>query len=158
MPTVRLSDYLSPENVFWDFSAADKPALLRTLADEIAHRETGVDADILLDLLEQRESVQSTGIGDGLALPHAMVPGAAKTRLFVFRVRPEIDYEALDGAPVDLVFLLLSPSDGLREHVRLLARIARILAKPDLLDRLRVAVRKEDAFQVLVDEDSRHVY
>jgi len=158
MPTVRLSDYLSSDHVFWDITASDKPALLRMLANEISRSEPGIDSDILLDLLQQRESVQSTGIGDGLALPHAMVPGATGTDLFVFRIRPELEYDALDGAPVDLVFLLISPSDGLREHVRLLARLARIVGQPDLLDRLRVAARAEDAYRVLVDEDSRHVY
>jgi len=158
MTTIRLSDYLDEENVLWDLSAPDKSTLLHTLAAEIARREPGVDADILLDLLEQRESLQSTGIGGGLALPHAMVPGAKKTSLFVGRVRPAVAYDALDGAPVDLLFLLLSPSDVLKEHVRLLARVARIVGQSDLLDRMRVAARPEDAYRIVLDEDARHVY
>lgn len=158
MPTVRLADYVTEECVFWGLAAPDKPTLLRDLADRIAAERPGVDADLLLDLLQQREDLQSTGIGDGLAMPHAMVPGAESTELFVARLSQSVEYESLDGEPIDIVFLLLSPADSLREHVRLLARIARIVGQSDLLDRLRGAARREDALAVLLDEDSRHVY
>jgi PTS system nitrogen regulatory IIA component len=158
MSTVRLADYLAEDHLFWDLSAPDKDSLLRAMAARIVSHQPGVDADMLLDLLLQREAVQSTGIGDGLALPHAMVPGTETTALYVGRVTPAVEYEALDDAPVDLVFLLLSPSDGLKQHVRLLARVARIIGQSDLLDRLRVAARVEDAYGILLDEDSRHVY
>jgi len=158
MPSVRLADFVTEQSVFWDLTAPDKASLLRALADRIAAERPGVEADILLDLLEQRESVQSTGIGQGLAMPHAMVPGAEKSSLFVARATPPVDYDALDGDPVDLILLLLSPAEGLREHIRLLARVARIADQPDFLDRLRMAARREDALAVLLDEDSRHVY
>jgi len=158
MPTVRLAGYVSPDNFFWDLSAPDKAALLRTMAARITVRQPGVDAEILVDLLEQRESIQSAGIGDGLALPHAMVPGTESTALFVGRVTPPVSYAALDDAPVDLVFLLLSPSDGLKQHIRLLARVARIVGRTDLLDRLRGAAGAEDACRILLDQDSRHIY
>ena len=158
MSNVRLADHVALDHVFWDLTATDKDALLRTMAERVVDRQPGVDADLLLDLIDQRESVQSTGIGDGLALPHAMVPGTETTALYFGRVTPAVDYEALDGAPVDLVFLLVSPSDGLKKHVRLLARVARIIGQPDLLARLRIAARAEDAYRILLDEDSRHVY
>jgi len=158
MPTVLLADYVAGDHVFWDLTAPDKDTLLRTMAERAVKRQPGVDADMLLDLLEQRETVQSTGIGDGLALPHAMVPGTAATALYVGRVSPAVEYEALDGAPVDLIFLLVSPSDGLKQHVRLLARVARVIGQPDLPDRLRTAARAEDAYGILLDADSRHGY
>jgi PTS system nitrogen regulatory IIA component len=158
MPTVRLADYVSKERIFWDLSAPDKAALLRELSDRIAVQAPGVDSELLCDLLEQRESIQSTGVGDGLALPHAMVPGTDVTALFVGRVDPPLDYDALDEAPVDLVFLLLSPSESLKEHVRLLARVARILGQHDLLEQLRTAAGADDVLRILLDEDSRHVY
>lgn len=158
MPIVRLSEYVREENVFWDVTAPDKHSVLRTLSGRIANQCPGVDADLLLDLLEQRESLQSTGIGGGLALPHAMVPGTRSSALFVARVAPPVDYEALDGDPVDFLFLLLSPADGLREHVRLLARMARIVGQSDLLDRLRAAKGPEEALGALLEEDSLHVY
>ncbi len=149
MDRTGIFDLLPEEHLFWDFSAPDKPVLLHLLANEVANRLPDVDADVLVDLIEEREAVQSTGIGDGLALPHAMVPGVAEPTLFLFRLRPAINYQSLDGAPVDMVLLLLSPAIGLRDHLRLLARVAQIVGRVNLLDRLRAAPAADVAHRIL---------
>jgi PTS system nitrogen regulatory IIA component len=154
MPPDRICDLLPEDHVFWDFSAPDKPVLIRLVANEVVKILPEVDADALVDLIEEREAVQSTGIGDGLALPHAMVRGVIQPALFLFRLRPEINYQALDGAPVDIVLLLLTPAIGLREHLRLLARVAQIVGWADLLDRLRAAAAGDEAHRILLGEDA----
>ena len=122
--------------------------------EKVVQQLTDVDADVLVDLIEEREAVQSTGIGEGLALPHAMVPGVAEPTLFLFRLRPEVNYQSLDGEPVAIVFLLLSPSTGLREHLQLLGRVAQVVGRANLLDRLRAAVAGDEAHRILLSEDA----
>jgi len=158
MPTISLADYLSRENVIFDLASADKPGLLATLAAAVAERIPDVEESAVLVQLAERESVQSTGIGHGLALPHGLVPGLEGPVLLVGRVDPPAEFEALDGLPVDLVFLVLSPEDGEKLHLRLLARVARIIGRAEVLQRLRDAEGADEVYQLLIEEDARHVY
>ncbi len=158
MPTVRLTECLRPEFILWDLEAGEKSTLLSTLADLAGTRLKNVDATEVLKSLKDREDVQSTGIGDGLALPHAIVSGVDGAVLFVVHLGTAVEYAALDGAPVDLVFLLVSPPDGTKLHLRLLARLARLLCRPEFLANLRKAEDAAEAYRILADEDARHVY
>jgi mannitol/fructose-specific phosphotransferase system IIA component (Ntr-type) len=135
MPVLRLADYLREDLVLWDLPQLDKPAFMTNFVAQVAARIPAVDEPELLDRLLAREAQQSTGIGGGLALPHAMVPGLEQTVLAVGRIDEGLDFAALDSQPVDLVFLLLSPPGAAAEHLRVLA-----------------------LYRLLIAEDARHVY
>ena len=124
MPTVHLASYLRPDHIEWDLDAADKPGVLRALAAFAASHVPEAREEVIHDLVLKREEDTSTGVGGGLALPHAMVPGLDRTLLFFVRLRRPVEYDALDGDPVDLLVFLLSGPEALRLHVRLLARIS----------------------------------
>jgi PTS system nitrogen regulatory IIA component len=158
MPMVSLGDHLREDLVLWDLPGPDKASALKALTAEVAARVPHLDAEALLDRLLAREAEGSTGIGGGLALPHATVGGLEKTLLVVGRAREGIDFAALDAEPVDLFFLLLSPPDEEDQHLRLLARLARIFAPEATLNRLRSATGPQALFQMLLEEDARHVY
>lgn len=158
MPTVRLADHLEPGYLLWSLASAGKSELLEQLAAAVAERLPEVDEAKLLGKIREREATQSTGIGLGVAMPHAAVEGLARTVLFVGQTTAPVPYDSLDGAPVDLVFLLLSPPDGLSVHVRLLARLARLIGQTALPEKLRMAVEPGIAYRLLVEEDARHVY
>jgi len=158
MPMLRLADYLQENLVLWDLPFLDKPTLLTALATEVAVRLPGVDAEALLARLLAREEQQSTGVGGGLALPHAMLPGLEKTVVVVGRTREGLDFAALDSGPVDIFFLLISAQDAHTEHLRVLARLVRIIAPEETLEKLRSATGPEELFQMLLEEDARHVY
>jgi PTS system nitrogen regulatory IIA component len=158
MPTLRLADYLQENLVLWDLPGDDKPAFMKTLAAEVASRVPGLDERDLLDRILAGESGQSTGVGGGLALPHATRPGLEQTVLIVGRARVGLAFDAPDSAPVDLVFLLLSPPDASSEHLRLLARVARIFNHQQTLETLRGATVPGELFRMLLEEDARHVY
>ena len=158
MPMLRLADYVREDLVLWDLPFLDKPTLLKALAAEVAARLPGVDAEALMTRLIEREEQQSTGVGGGLALPHAMLPGLEKTVLAVARTREGLDFAALDSEPVDIFFLLLSAQDAHTEHLRVLARLVRIIAPDETLEKLRSATGPEELFQMLLEEDARHVY
>ena len=158
MPMLRLADYLQEDRVLWELPSLDKPSFLKALAAEAAARVPAVDEKELLARLLEREEERSTGVGGGLALPHARVSGLERTVLLVGRVCDGLDFGAPDGRPVDLLFVLLSPADARSEHLRLLARVARIFAPEGILEKLRAAPGPKQLFQLLLEEDARHVY
>jgi len=156
MPVLRLADYLRDDLVIFDLPQLAKGELMRSLAAEVAARLPNVDEALLLERLNEREEQQSTGIGHGLALPHAMLPGLERTIVVVGRAGSGLDFAALDAQPVDLFFLLLSPPEGTRDHLRVLARLARILDNEEALARLRTAADAGELFALLLSEDARH--
>ena len=158
MPMLRLADYLREDLVLWDLPRLDKPTFLKVLATEVAARLPRVDAETLATRLREREEQQSTGVGGGLALPHAMLPGLGETVVVVGRTREAIDFAALDSEPVDLFFLLISAQNAHTEHLRVLARLARIIAPEEMLAKLRSATGPEELYRTLLEEDARHVY
>jgi len=158
MPMLRLADYLREDLILWDLPRLDKPTFLKALASEVAARLPHVDAEALATRLRDREEQQSTGVGGGLALPHAMLPGLEETVVVVGRAREAVDFAALDSEPVDLFFLLLSAQNAHTEHLRVLARLVRIIAPDEMLVKLRRATGPEELYQTLLEEDARHVY
>jgi PTS system nitrogen regulatory IIA component len=158
VPTLSLRDYLQKRFVLWDLPSLDKQSFIKDLAARVVAILPAVDDQELLDRLLEREAQQSTGIGGGIALPHAVVGGLEVTALLVGRCREGLDFAALDSLPVDLFFLLLSPPDAKDEHLRLLARVARIVTPEETLAELRGAKGPEELFQMLLEQDARHVY
>jgi PTS system nitrogen regulatory IIA component len=157
VPVLRLRDYLQRDLVLWDLPRLDKPSFMKELVARVVAVLPAVDEKELLDRLLEREAQQSTGIGDGLALPHATVGGLETTALLVGRCREGVDFEALDSEPVDLLFLLLGPEDAKDEHLRLLARVARLVSPEETLTELRSAAGPEQLFRMLLEQDARHV-
>jgi len=122
-----------------------------SLVAETAARRFGLDAGEVLSALEAREALDSTGVGYGVAVPHAKSPGLDRVRaVFVSLERP-VEFGAVDGAPVDILFALLSPVDAGPEHLQAFARIARILRKSELRQQLRQA-RTVDAVYALLSD------
>lgn len=156
MPVLRLADYLREDLVLWDLPALEKAAFIEALADQVAERLPDLDPRDLAARLQAREEQQSTGVGDGLALPHAVLDGVPQTLLVVARVQPGLDFAALDSRAVDLVFLLLSPPERTGLHLRVLARLARIIASETTLTGLRSATGPAEFYQMLLAEDARH--
>ncbi|KPF73732.1 hypothetical protein IP88_08720 [alpha proteobacterium AAP81b] len=119
-------------------AVGDKPALFGALA-EAAAAATGLPADLILARLQERELLGSTGFGDGTAIPHARIADLPRVTALVARLAPPVDYGALDGGPVDLVVLLLSPEGAGADHLKALARISRTLRSPAAVAGLRAA-------------------
>lgn len=131
-----LSEFLAPDALVPSLKAQSKKQLLHELA-EYAGAQCGLGARDIFETLLQRERLGSTGIGRGIAIPHgklAKVP--ALFGLFARLERP-VDFEALDNEPVDLVFLLIAPEAAGADHLKALARVARILRDPVVTQKLR---------------------
>jgi PTS system nitrogen regulatory IIA component len=143
-----ITDLVAQQAVIAALKVNTKKQALQELAARAAEL-TGLTEREVFDVLMQRERLGSTGIGSGIAIPHGKL--AKLERLFGLFARLDrpIDFEALDGQPVDLIFLLLAPETAGADHLKALARIARLLRNPEVADRLRQSHDKEAIYAVL---------
>jgi nitrogen PTS system EIIA component len=143
-----IGDLLGAGAVVLELRARDKARLLEELAARAAPA-SGVGAEAILEALRRREALGSTGMGRGFALPHARVAGIRRLSGLFARLARPLAFEAVDDAPVDLVFLLLIPPDAGAEHVGALASIARRLRQEEVMQALRRAKDAAEAYAVL---------
>jgi PTS system nitrogen regulatory IIA component len=123
---MKISDFLSPSHVQIDLRASDKAHLLRDLAQRAA-ASAGLAADVISAALSQREALGSTGLGGGVAIPHARFTELKQPFGMLVRLRKAIAFDAIDGQPVNIVFLLLLPAEKAGEQLNALATVARKL-------------------------------
>jgi PTS system nitrogen regulatory IIA component len=140
-----MSDILTPAAVVNRLDAHTKKHALQEIS-EIAARQTGVAEREIFDTLNQRERLGSTGVGGGIAIPHGKLVGLDELKGFLFRLAQPIDFEALDDQPVDIVFCLLAPEDAGADHLKALAKIARVLRTPGVADAIREAESAADLY------------
>ena len=143
-----LTDLIAPNSVIAGLKVNSKKQLLQELAARAAEL-SGQSERTILEILQQREKLGSTGVGNGIAIPHGKL--AKLDRLFGLFARLDrpIDFEALDDQPVDLVFLLLAPENAGADHLKALARVARLLRDPDIARKLRGSRDAEALYAVL---------
>ena len=145
-----LLDFLDPQAVLPALRVNGKKQALQELASQAAHL-TGLPESAIYEALLQRERLGSTGIGEGIAIPHGKLPGLTRIFGLVARLDKPVDFEALDGQPVYVLFLLLAPEGAGADHLKALARVARVLREPDLLERIR-ATRDATAIYAIMTE------
>ncbi|CAN5147607.1 PTS IIA-like nitrogen regulatory protein PtsN [soil metagenome] len=134
-------------------SACDKRQAL-SVAAEIAGRKLKLKTATVLDALLKREEAGSTGVGHGVATPHAQIKGLDRMRGFFVRLEAPVDFGALDDQPVDLMFVLLAPPDSASEHLRTLAKVSRVLRSSEVRQQLRQA-GGVDAIHAILVQDAR---
>jgi PTS system nitrogen regulatory IIA component len=122
---------------------------------DVAARNLGLPAPGVLEALLEREAEGSTGVGFGVALPHAVLPGLDRMHAIFVRLETPVAFNAVDDLPVDLMFALLAPSSAGSEHLRALARASRLLRRRDLREQLRAA-RSADAIMALLSQEVAH--
>lgn len=145
-----LSDILKPEGVIASLRARGKKQALQEIS-AAASKLCGFDAQQILDKLLARERLGTTGVGQGIAIPHAKFTEANKVTGMFARLEHPIDFESIDDRPVDLIFLLIAPEDGGAEHLRTLARVSRLLRNQELCAKLRGS-RERGALYALLTE------
>lgn len=148
---MKISDFLSPNNVMIDVIAGDKQKLLLGLSRK-AGAIVGVPPEQILVELQKREELGSTGVGGGVALPHARFHQIGQPTGMLLRLRKPIAFDAVDEEPVDIVFLLLLPEASEGEQLGALAAIARKLRNPQITAALREARDSAEMYRVLAQE------
>ncbi|MGE0178252.1 MAG: PTS sugar transporter subunit IIA [Sphingomonas sp.] len=150
-----LSDILTIDAVEADLVVANKKALFQ-LVGAAAARRTSLPQKTILACLNAREKLGSTGFGAGAAIPHGKLEGLPKVVGHFARLATPIDFGAVDGLPVDLVFLLLSPPDAGAEHLKALAMVSRVFRDRALLAKLRGARSRDALYALLASQDARN--
>lgn len=148
-----LSDVLKEENVIPDLSARDKSGLIEELAEVVVRSEPSIKMQSLVQVLLEREKLGSTGIGDGVAIPHGKLAGIDKPVVAFGRSKKGINFEAMDDQPADLFFLLVAPENTSGMHLQLLAKIARLLGSSSVRKKLREGKTRLDLFRAITDSD-----
>lgn len=151
---MQLSDFLDFDAITTRLSGGNKKSLLQQLSAMAAQRLEIPAADIQASVSE-REQQGSTGFGQGVAIPHGKIESLNRIYCLFARLAEPIDYKAIDGRPVDLVFLLLSPGDAGAEHLKALAAISRVTRDVPALEKMRGARSRDALAAVLLGADER---
>jgi PTS system nitrogen regulatory IIA component len=151
----ELAEILAIEAVDADLVVANKKGLFQQLA-AAAGRLTGLAPKAIVASLNSREKLGSTGFGNGSAIPHGKIEGLDRVVGYFARLDQPIEFQAVDGEPVDLVFLLLSPPDAGADHLKALASVSRTFRDRQILAKLRGARSKDALFALLAGEEARH--
>jgi nitrogen PTS system EIIA component len=154
---MRLVEILAEDRVVVARGLANKEAALHAVAHLLA-RGAGVTDNVVRSVLEEREALQSTGIGDGVAIPHGFL-GELGTQIAALIVVPEgVGFEAIDGRPAKIILGVVGPKKGMHaqvEHLRILARVSKVLREPGLREKLIGAADSATVFQLIRDADAR---
>src|SRR4051795_5037782 len=153
---MRVIDFLKQDAIIADLQATTKAGALAELAVCMARLEPNVDAEQLRKVLEERELLASTAIGDGIAIPHGKLDSIGRLVGALGRSVEGIEFESIDGKPTHLVFMLVAPASSTGVHLKALARLSRLFRDPDFRQRLLQAPTREAMYQVISDEDAKY--
>ncbi|HZN60868.1 MAG TPA: CNNM domain-containing protein [Planctomycetota bacterium] len=146
---IRLSDLVPVEAVALDLEQVPKPQVVRALVQRLAQKRPEIKVETVVAGILKREALASTGLGNGIAIPHGRVEGLPRPLAAIGRSEKGIEFQALDGNPVHLLFLILTPVHDEGVHVHILGKISRLLASDYLRERLLHAATPEEAMEVL---------
>jgi PTS system nitrogen regulatory IIA component len=152
---MKIMDILVQDAVILDLASKTKSDVLREMAYALANAELSIDAERLVEVLRERESLQSTGIGEGVAIPHGKMPGLERLVASFARASDGVDFESIDGQPTQLFFLLVVPEHSGGQHLKALARISRFFRDAAFRQKLSEATALDQIFRAIEEEDAK---
>ena len=152
---MKITDFLTPDRVIADLTEKDKSEVLKEMAGQLAETQPGLDAAQILQVLQDREKISTTAIGEGVAIPHGKLPNVQNVSALFARSLQGVDFASLDGEPTHLFFTLIAPQDAAADHLKALARISRLLKDPDLRRRLLTAATSQELYNIIAAEDQK---
>jgi len=150
---MKLSEIFKPQFIIANLKAHDKKGVLEELSQVITEQETSLNKGNLLQVLLERERLGSTGIGDGIALPHGKLKGLNKLLISFGRSIDGLNFDSIDEQPAYLFFLLLAPENSAGMHLKSLAKISRMLKDGNFRRRLMGAKSREEIYEIVIDKD-----
>lgn len=150
---MKIVELLSTSVIAADLQAADKNSVLTELTDVIVNSQPDLDREEVLRVLHERERLGSTGIGDGVAIPHGKLKNIDNLLLSFGRSKKGIDFDSMDGKPAHLFFLLLAPEESVGVHLKTLARISKLLKNTSVRNALQSGGDAEDLYRIIADEE-----
>jgi fructose-specific phosphotransferase system IIA component len=151
---MRLTEILKPQNIKVPLVSTGKSDAIAELVELLASNNEVTDAKKVLDAVLEREATRTTGIGNGLAIPHGKCTGTDHLVMAIGRPTQPIDFQAIDGRPVNLIWLLTSPPDKTGPHIHALARISRLMTIDRFRQSLNEAQSPQDIYDAIVKQEN----
>lgn len=152
---MKIFELLTPETVVTKSTCSSKEQLLDTIINLLKPKVTDEQLDLIRFAVKERESIMSTGVGKGLAIPHAKVNGLPTNYAAFALIQDGIDYSSIDEQPVHLVFLIVGPAAQNSEHIKLLSRISRLMNNDDFREQLKQCTNSDEVIQAFKNEEQR---
>jgi PTS system nitrogen regulatory IIA component len=152
---MRIAEFLREDLVFPDLAATDKAGVLGELCAGLARAVPGLSPARLTETLLEREKLGSTGIGEGVAIPHGKLPGISGLIAAFARSRKGVDFASIDGKPTYLFFVLFAPENSAGLHLKALARISRLFKQPQFRQSILAAAGAAEIFRIISEEDAK---
>ncbi len=149
---MQLDSILTPERTLYGAPGSSKKRALENIAHFICEDVRSLNPGQLFDRLIAREKLGSTGLGEGIAIPHCRIKNCSTITGSLVRMREPVDFDAIDGHPVDLLFILLVPEQAHHEHLEVLAKLAELFNAPEFCQRLRGAHDADSLYQAAIME------
>ncbi len=150
---MKISELLDPAAIIVDLKGGNKKDVLAELTDALLKADASLDHDEVLRVLLERERLGSTGIGDGVAIPHGKLKNLDQLRISFGLSQRGVDFDSMDGKPAQLFFLLVAPEESVGVHLKTLARISKLLKSPTARERLQAAASAKDIHRIIEDEE-----
>lgn len=152
---MKIAEFLSPDAVIPDLRSTSKADVLKELSGSLARTQPALKPDRLVEVFQDREKLGSTGIGEGVAIPHGKLNGLSQLCATFGVSRAGVDFEAIDGKPTFLFFALVAPENSAGAHLKALARISRLFKNPRFRQSILEATTSEAIYRLIADEDAK---
>ncbi|HEY8514475.1 MAG TPA: PTS sugar transporter subunit IIA [Candidatus Binatia bacterium] len=152
---MTITDILTADRVLPELKGTTKEAVLQELAGLLSREIPHADADKLVSVLRERERLNSTAIGDGIAIPHGRLSGTRSVVAGFARSTQGVDFDSVDRRPTHLFFVLIAPDDAAAMHLKALARISRLLKDKAFREKLLALKTREELYDAIVAEDAK---
>lgn len=152
---MRLTDVLKEDFILTDLKSRKKAELLEEMISNISERVGGLDRKKVLETVIERERLGTTGIGNGIAIPHGKVKGVDEIRVFFGRSKKGIDFDSMDKMPVYLFFMILAPENSAAAHLKILASISHLFRNQDLRASLMKAESRSEIYEIIAEADKK---
>jgi PTS system nitrogen regulatory IIA component len=153
---MQITDMFKKEYIIKELTARSKRAALAELSEIFTQDHSGIHGEAMVAVLLEREKLGSTGIGDGIAIPHGKLKGLDSLVISFGRSREGIDFDAIDGKPVHIFFLLMAPESSTGQHLKALAKISRMLKDQEFRSDLLSAKSAEEIYRKIADKDESY--
>jgi PTS system nitrogen regulatory IIA component len=153
---MKIMDYLDEEWVIGDLQGADKTSILKELSGVLVNPCKAASVEELLQVLLDREKLGSTGIGEGIAIPHGRLKKLKKFFISFGRSVKGVDFDSIDQKPSQLFFLVMAPENSAVDNLKLLSRIVTLLKEPSFKKRLMEAPSRKELFKIISEEDEKY--
>ncbi len=150
---IRISNFLKPEAVIMEMNATEKLAAIKELVEFMVDKNIAKNREQLFEALAKRENLESTGIGEGIAIPHARTDAVDDLVLIFARSSSGIDFSSIDGKPSHIIFLIASPENKKSEYIIALAKLSRLLRRMPVREQLRNATSPQEVLEIIKNNE-----